>query len=64
MSCPRSHEPAVDALDEDRVAAALEQMRLGYLECAEALPGHGEFVARCCDNDGVKPFNFATGTMA
>jgi tryptophan halogenase len=45
---PDDHEPAVDALDEARVAEALEQMRLAILDVAERLPTHGEFIARTC----------------
>ena len=61
---PEDYEPAVDALDEDRVAAALEQMRQAYLATAERLPSHGEFIANCCSALGPAPFNFATGTVA
>ncbi|HEY0412847.1 MAG TPA: tryptophan halogenase family protein [Allosphingosinicella sp.] len=43
---PDDYEPAADALDEDKVAQALEQMRQGYLETAGHLPTHGEFLAR------------------
>ena len=35
----------VDALDENKVAEALEKMRLGYLETARQLPGHSDFIA-------------------
>ncbi|MEO7688295.1 MAG: tryptophan halogenase family protein [Sphingomonas sp.] len=42
---PEDYEPTVDALDEDKVAEALEKMRLGYLEMAQQLPAHGDFVA-------------------
>src|SRR4051812_42912593 len=45
---PEDYEPAADALDEDKVAAALEQMRQAYLQTAERLPTHGEFIARSC----------------
>jgi len=45
---PEEHEPAADALDEERVAAALEQMRMGYLSTAEHLPTHADFIARTC----------------
>jgi tryptophan halogenase len=45
---PEDYEPAVDALDEERVAAALEQMRLAYLQMAERLPTHEEFIAQAC----------------
>ena len=39
--------PIVDALDEDKVAAALEQMRHGdSADGRSALPTHGEFIAR------------------
>jgi tryptophan halogenase len=68
---PEEYEPAVDALDEDRVAAALEQMRQSYLDCAGTLPSHGEFIARAIGggggvggDGGAAPFNFATGAMA
>jgi tryptophan halogenase len=54
---PEDHEPAADALDEDRVAAALEEMRQGYLATAERLPTHAEFIARACaaDNPAAPP---------
>jgi tryptophan halogenase len=42
------HEPIADALDEDKVAIALEQMRQAILQTAERLPSHGEFIARTC----------------
>lgn len=45
---PEDYEPAADALDEEKVAAALEQMRGAYLEVADRLPTHGEFIARTC----------------
>jgi tryptophan 7-halogenase len=41
---PTEYEPAVDALDEGKVADALEQMRHGYLDTAERLPTHGDFL--------------------
>ncbi|SEN06530.1 tryptophan halogenase [Sphingomonas gellani] len=41
---PEEHEPAADALDEDKVAAAMEQMRQGYLQVEAQLPGHGDFL--------------------
>ena len=41
---PQSAEPAADALDEDKVAAALEQMRRGYLDTAQRMPTHGDFL--------------------
>jgi tryptophan halogenase len=45
---PEHYEPVVDALDEERVAAAMEQMRQSILQTAERLPSHGEFIARSC----------------
>ncbi|GAA4757430.1 tryptophan 7-halogenase [Sphingomonas daechungensis] len=42
---PESYDPIADALDEQKVAAALEQMRLANLQAAERLPSHGEFLA-------------------
>jgi tryptophan halogenase len=62
---PEDYEPAVDALDEERVAQALEEMRIGYLETAQAMPTHAEFVARCCAPPEPQmqssPFAFGTG---
>jgi tryptophan halogenase len=42
---PEDYEPTVDALDENKVAEALEKMRLGYLEVARQLPSHADFIA-------------------
>jgi tryptophan halogenase len=61
---PETYEPAVDGLDEDRVAAALEQMRQAYLDAAQSLPSHGEFVARCAAPPAPPSFNFAEGALA
>jgi tryptophan halogenase len=52
---PEDHEPAVDALDEEKVAAALEQMRLAYLQTAERLPTHGEFLAHIMGRRAPEP---------
>ena len=43
---PESYDPIADALDENKVAAALEQMRVAIRQTAERLPSHGEFIAR------------------
>ena len=45
---PDDYEPAVDALDEEKVAAALEQMRIACAQTAERLPTHAEFIAHTC----------------
>ena len=52
---PAEYEPAVDALDEDKVAMALEQMRRGYLDVAERLPTHGDFIRACGPSPFAKP---------
>jgi tryptophan halogenase len=52
---PDDYEPAVDALDEGRVADALEQMRLAILDTAGRLPTHAEFIARTCAARGAAP---------
>ena len=41
--------------DEDRVAAALEEMRVGYLETAQAMPTQAAFIARCCAAKPAEP---------
>jgi len=63
---PEESEPAADALDEDRVAAALEEMRLGYLETAQAMPTQAEFIARACAARPAEPElkSFDFGAMA
>ena len=42
---PEDYEPPVDALDEARVAAALDDMRMAYLRTAESMPAHADFIA-------------------
>ncbi|MCP8890391.1 tryptophan halogenase family protein [Sphingomonas faeni] len=42
---PVGYDPIVDALDADRVADAIRQIRAATLRSAQALPGHAEFVA-------------------
>jgi tryptophan halogenase len=49
---PEDYEPAVDALDEEKVTAALEQMRQAILQTAERLPTIEEFIARTCAAPG------------
>ncbi|MEG3082060.1 tryptophan halogenase family protein [Sphingomonas sp. PB2P12] len=43
---PVGYDPIVDALDADRVADAIRQIRAATLRNAQALPGHADFVAR------------------
>ena len=45
---PDGYDPIADALDENKIAAAMEQMRGSFAETAQALPTHAEFIARCC----------------
>ncbi|MFL6759444.1 tryptophan halogenase family protein [Sphingomonas sp.] len=45
---PDDYDPVVDGLDENKIAQALEQMRVSMLETAGRLPMHEEFVAQCC----------------
>ena len=45
---PQEYEPVVDGLDEEKVAQALEQMRVAILETAQRLPLQSEFIAQCC----------------
>jgi len=42
---PDTYDPIADALDENKVAAALEQMRLSIRQTADRLPTHAEFIA-------------------
>jgi tryptophan halogenase len=43
---PVGYDPIVDALDADRLAVALRQMRAMTLRASEALPTHADFIAR------------------
>lgn len=52
---PDDPEPAVDALDEDKVAAAIDQMRRDYLDVAERLPSHGDFLRHVTGAAQAKP---------
>ena len=63
---PETYEPVVDALDEARVASALEQMRAGLFDTAMKLPSHAECIARCCSAREQSPtfFNFAADAVA
>jgi tryptophan halogenase len=57
---PQDYEPPVDALDEARVAQALEEMRVAYLRTAEAMPAHADFIAATAAAPAPAPtFSFA-----
>ncbi|MCM8730615.1 tryptophan 7-halogenase [Hephaestia sp. MAHUQ-44] len=49
---PDGYDPIVDALDEDHVDRAIEQMRRDYEATAQRLPTQAEFIARCCAAPG------------
>jgi tryptophan halogenase len=52
---PEEYEPIADALDEEKVAAALEQMRIAMLQTAERLPTHGDFIAQIVGQRSAEP---------
>ncbi len=52
---PDDYEPVTDALDEGKVASALEQMRLGILDAAQRLPTHGDFIAQILGRPAAEP---------
>ncbi len=43
---PDHYDPIVDTLDEHKTAAAMQQMRASYLQTAQNLPSHEEFLRR------------------
>jgi tryptophan 7-halogenase len=43
---PDGYDPIADAMDENRIAEAMEAMRAGYLQTAQAMPSQREFLAR------------------
>jgi len=52
---PEDYEPIVDALDENKVASALEEMREANLRTAERLPFHAEFIAQILGQRPAEP---------
>ena len=52
---PESYDPIADALDENKVAGALEQMRQAVRQTAERLPSHGEFIAHITGQRPARP---------
>ena len=51
---PEEYEPVVDGLDESKVAQALEQLRISYLDVAEKLPTQADFIASCSLSPGPR----------
>jgi tryptophan halogenase len=52
---PETYEPIADALDEEKVASALQQMREAILQTAQRLPMHGEFIAQITGQKRQEP---------
>jgi tryptophan halogenase len=52
---PDEYEPVADALDEVKVASALEQLRVAILQTAERLPTHAEFLAQILGQRSAAP---------
>jgi tryptophan halogenase len=52
---PEEHEPSVDGLDEQRVAGAMDQMREAYLQMAQKLPSHAEFIGQIVGKKQPEP---------
>ena len=52
---PQEYEPIADALDEEKVASALEQMRQAILQTAESLPSHGDFISKIIGQRPAEP---------
>jgi tryptophan halogenase len=52
---PEAYDPIADALDEEKVAGALQQIREAIRQTAERLPSHGEFIAQITNQRPPKP---------
>jgi len=52
---PEDYDPIADALDENRIAGALEQMRQAFEQTAQAMPTHGQFIQATCAAPPVAP---------
>jgi len=52
---PEGYDPVVDGLDEAKVSQALEHFRQGYVDTAERLPTHAQFIASCCAAQSAVP---------
>ena len=44
---PRAYDTLVDALDEDKVIKAMQQMRASYRQTAQAMPDQESFLRKC-----------------
>jgi len=45
---PEEQEPAVNAIDAEEAAEAIEKMRVSYRRMAEHMPSHADFIAQAC----------------
>jgi tryptophan halogenase len=45
---PTGHHPLVDAVPEDELVQLGESVRGVIASCVDAMPGHEQFIARCC----------------
>jgi tryptophan halogenase len=48
---PRSYHPLVDALEEERIANFLDNVRSTIKRCVEVMPTHAAYVAQQCAID-------------
>jgi tryptophan halogenase len=48
---PRSYHPLVDALEEERIANFLDNVRSTIKRCVEVMPTHASYVAQQCAID-------------
>jgi tryptophan 7-halogenase len=53
---PERYDPIADALDEAKVAAAIEQVRMAFEQTATQMPSHAQFIAQNC---AAAPVDFA-----
>jgi tryptophan 7-halogenase len=53
---PERYDPIADALDEEKVAAAIEQVRAAFEQTAAQMPSHAQFIAQNC---AAPPVDFA-----
>lgn len=52
---PADYDPIVDALDEEKVSQALDELRRQYVDVAHRLPTQSQFIASCCAAPGHAP---------
>jgi len=55
---PGSYDPIADALDEEKVSGAMEQIRTVYEQTAQRLPTHAQYLASHCQAPAMTPTGF------